>query len=91
MAKRMNAKQALDQAHAQVSTELEGMMERREDAVSTFRRTAEKLDFINAGAQVQIENLNASIESAVRAREQLQKLVEENTRVRERIVDIIGE
>ena len=80
---------------SQMTTRLAGyiktLSDRRENAVSTFRRTASDLDTINENLRQNIAEFDDLLKFISDQRGSAEQMVSDNERVRGKILEIIGE
>ena len=89
--KKETTEHVINTATARLSGDIAGLANRRESALSSFRRTANELQSINEGLKVKqghLRELAAFIEAQEGATE---KMMSDNEAVRSRILEIIGE
>lgn len=89
--KKVTMDEALSVATTRIADDIGGLMVRKESALSSFRNTVVALDAVNDELQnslTKLGNLTTFIEEHRQAAEQA---MADNTMVRQKIIEIIGE
>lgn len=86
-----NKKDPIKTAVDKISGDIGRLSEQREDAVSAFRDTANRLEAINTEMNDKIRDLDALASFIAEKRDFASSVAADNERVRARILDIIGE
>ena len=81
----------ISQMTARLAGDIKNLSDRRENAVSTFRRTANDLDVINASLRQNIAEFDDLMKFISDQRGSAEQMVSDNERVKGKILEIIGE
>ncbi len=84
-------KAMISQMTTRLAGDIKTLSDRRENAVSTFRRTASDLDTINANLRQNIAEFDDLLKFISDQRGSAEQMVSDNERVRGKILEIIGE
>lgn len=83
--------EAINVATNQLASEITTLADKRDAALSTFRQVVIDLDNINSGLREKINKLN-DLTSFIHSQHSIaSQIIEDNDKVRKRILDIIGE
>lgn len=91
MARKFNVEQAVEMTVGKISDDILSLSNQRDNAVSTFRRTAENLAKVNERLNERITSLNSLAEFVQEQKDSAQRMVADNDAVKDRILEIIGE
>lgn len=83
--------EAINVATNQLTSEITALADKRDAALGTFRQVAIDLDNINSGLRDKINKLN-DLTAFIHSQHSIAlQIIEDNDKVRKRILDIIGE
>ena len=83
--------QIMKSAMTRVEKEIHSYNDQKDIALSVFRSTAARLESINEGLQKSVHNLDEMIKFATEQKASVEKNISDNTKVRDKIISIIGE
>lgn len=83
--------EAINAATDRLASDITTLADKRDVALSAFRQAATDLDNINSGLRDKINKLNDLAAFIDSQRSTASQIVEDNDKVRKRILDIIGE
>ena len=83
--------QAIKFATSRLAGDITSLSAQKEDALSTFRRTAVQLENINNDLRIKMNDLSDLTMFIEEQKCMAAKMMEDNEKVRNRIIDIIGE
>ena len=89
--KKLTTEQVLVTTTAQFAKDITNLTERRQTALSVFRSTAESLEVINADLAKSITNFDELTHFIAEQRAAASQMVSDNDKVRNKILEIIGE
>ena len=94
MFKKTNAiqstEQILETATSTLTGDINGLFAKRESALSAFRKTAVDLDNVNCGLRAKIDNLKTLTAFIEEQSGAVTQMIDDNDKVRTRILEIIG-
>lgn len=83
--------EAINAATSQLASEITTLADKRDAALNTFRQVAIDLDNINSGLRDKINKLN-DLTAFIHSQHSIaSQIIEDNNKVRKRILDIVGE
>lgn len=77
-------------AMTRVQTDIQAYNTQKDGALSVFRATASKLEAINKGLEASVQDLDEMIKFASEQKCTAEKHIADNTKVRDKIINIIG-
>lgn len=83
--------EAINAATDRLASDITTLAGKRDMTLSAFRQAATDLDNINSGLRDKINKFNDLAASIDSQRSTASQIIEDNTKVRQRILDIIGE
>lgn len=83
--------EAINAATDRLASDITTLADKRDVALSAFRQAATDLDNINSGLRDKINKLNDLAAFIDSQRSTASQIIEDNDKVRKRILDIIGE
>lgn len=83
--------EAINAATDRLASDITTLAGKRDMTLSAFRQAATDLDNINSGLRDKINKLNDLAAFIDSQRSTASQIIEDNTKVRQRILDIIGE
>ena len=87
----MTTEAALSAVTTRLVEDIDTLSAQKEDAVSAFRQTANKLESINAGLRTSVERLDHLAVFIAERKMEAEKMMVDNNAVRGKIIDLIGE
>lgn len=86
----VQTEQVIELATSALTGDIKGLSTQRENALSTFRQTAVELENINAGLKNKIDNLKSLTAFIEEQSGAVSQMIDDNDKVRTRILEIIG-
>lgn len=91
MAKKYTTEQTIQMATDHLANDIVTLSAKRENALNTFRATANELYDVNTGLQEKVASFEALSQFIAEKRAATEQMIEDNAAVRSRILEIIGE
>lgn len=89
--KTVTTQEAIAAATTKLAEDVSNLSVRRDSAVSTFRNTANQLDSINEELRGTMDNFTRVAAFIAEQSNAAAKMISDNTKVRDKIVELIGE
>lgn len=87
----ITTREALNTVTTKLAEDIGNLSTRKENAVSAFRNTAIELDVINTGLRASMNDLEGLSAFIAEQRDAAAKEINDNTKVRDKILELIGE
>lgn len=91
MAKKYTTEQTIQMATDNLTGDIVALTTKRENALNTFRATANELYDVNTSLQQKVASFEALSQFIAEKRAATEQMIEDNAAVRSRILEIIGE
>lgn len=89
--KQISTEQIISNTTERMSSDVARLEQQRDTALNIFRGTINKIDNVNTELEQSVARFNSLIDFATHKRAEAQKQLDENMKIRQKIVEIIGE